>query len=157
MVLISFIFCTVETHFCVHFKNCIIVSSIRKQLWKKTPKETNSFRLFRMPLLHIQPLHCFSSSVCVFVCVWVQTLDWQVPFFCASFCSAELSFRWILNEFPIFIPLDKRRFVSQTTGNLYISKVESLDKGNYSCIASSPSISKSVFSNYIPLVPLFER
>lgn len=70
---------------------------------------------------------------------------------------AELSFRWILNEFPTFIPLDKRRFVSQITGNLYISKVESLDKGNYSCIASSPSISKSVFSNYIPLVPLTER
>ncbi|CAG08665.1 unnamed protein product, partial [Tetraodon nigroviridis] len=70
---------------------------------------------------------------------------------------AELSFRWILNEFPTFIPLDKRRFVSQITGNLYISKVDSSDSGNYSCIASSPSISKSVFSNYIPLVPLSER
>ncbi|KAM8860475.1 contactin-1a isoform 1-T2 [Synchiropus picturatus] len=70
---------------------------------------------------------------------------------------AELSFRWILNEFPTFIPLDKRRFVSQITGNLYISKVEASDSGNYSCITSSPSISKSVFSNYIPLVPLTER
>lgn len=70
---------------------------------------------------------------------------------------AELSFRWILNEFPTFIPLDKRRFVSQITGNLYISKVDASDSGNYSCIASSPSISKSVFSNYIPLVPLTER
>lgn len=69
----------------------------------------------------------------------------------------ELSFRWILNEFPTFIPLDKRRFISQLTGNLYISKVDSSDKGNYSCIASSPSISKSVFSNYIPLEPLAER
>lgn len=70
---------------------------------------------------------------------------------------AKLSFRWILNEFPTFIPLDKRRFVSQITGNLYISKVDSSDSGNYSCIASSPSISKSVFSNYIPLVPQSER
>lgn len=74
-----------------------------------------------------------------------------------SLSPAELSFRWILNEFPTFIPLDKRRFVSQITGNLYISKVDSSDSGNYSCIASSPSISKSVFSNYIPLVPLSER
>uniref|UniRef100_A0A1A8EE95 Contactin 1 n=1 Tax=Nothobranchius kadleci TaxID=1051664 RepID=A0A1A8EE95_NOTKA len=70
---------------------------------------------------------------------------------------AGLSFRWILNEFPTFIPLDNRRFVSQITGNLYISKVDSSDRGNYSCIASSPSISKSVFSNYIPLKPLDER
>ncbi|XP_031712628.1 contactin-1a isoform X2 [Anarrhichthys ocellatus] len=69
----------------------------------------------------------------------------------------ELSFRWILNEFPIFIPPDKRHFVSQITGNLYISTVDSSDSGNYSCIASSTSISKSVFSNYIPLVPLAER
>ncbi|XP_046889540.1 contactin-1a-like [Hypomesus transpacificus] len=70
---------------------------------------------------------------------------------------AELSFRWMLNEFPIFIPLDKRRFVSQSTGNLYISKVESSDSGNYSCFVSSPSIAKSVFSKFIPLVPLAER
>ncbi|KAK5927739.1 hypothetical protein CgunFtcFv8_012865, partial [Champsocephalus gunnari] len=35
--------------------------------------------------------------------------------------------------------------------------VDSSDSGNYSCIASSQSISKSVFSNYIPLVPLAER
>uniref|UniRef100_A0A3P9MHC2 Contactin 1 n=1 Tax=Oryzias latipes TaxID=8090 RepID=A0A3P9MHC2_ORYLA len=70
---------------------------------------------------------------------------------------AKLSFRWIFNEFPTFIQLDNRRYVCQTTGNLYISKVESSDRGNYSCIVSSHSISKSVFSNYIPLQPLTER
>ncbi|MBN3322375.1 CNTN1 protein, partial [Atractosteus spatula] len=69
----------------------------------------------------------------------------------------ELSYRWILNEFPVFIPLDKRRFVSQRTGNLYISKVEASDKGNYSCFVHNPSITKSVFSNFIPLVPQTER
>ncbi|XP_030630760.1 contactin-1a [Chanos chanos] len=69
----------------------------------------------------------------------------------------DLSFRWMLNEFPTFIPVDKRRFVSQTTGNLYIAKVDSSDSGNYSCFVSSPSITKSVFSKYIPLVPIVER
>ncbi|XP_059401688.1 contactin-1a-like [Carassius carassius] len=69
----------------------------------------------------------------------------------------DLSFRWILNEFPEFIPLDKRRFVSQTTGNLYISTVRASDSGNYSCFVSSPSIAKSVFSKFIPLVPIAER
>ncbi|XP_043084508.1 contactin-1a [Puntigrus tetrazona] len=69
----------------------------------------------------------------------------------------DLSFRWMLNEFPEFIPLDKRRFVSQTTGNLYISTVRAPDSGNYSCFVSSPSIAKSVFSKFIPLVPIAER
>ncbi|KAL4612745.1 contactin-1 isoform X1 [Arapaima gigas] len=70
--------------------------------------------------------------------------------------AEDLSFRWILNEFPVFIPMDNRRFVSQTTGNLYIAKVEASDSGNYSCFMSRPSISKSVFSQFIPLIPLPE-
>ncbi|KTF82559.1 hypothetical protein cypCar_00031521 [Cyprinus carpio] len=65
--------------------------------------------------------------------------------------KSDLFFRWILNEFPEFISLDKRRFVSQTTGNLYISTVRASDSGNYSCFVSSPSIAKSVFSKFIPL------
>ncbi|XP_062849034.1 contactin-1a [Trichomycterus rosablanca] len=66
----------------------------------------------------------------------------------------DLTIRWMLNEFPIFVPLDDRRFVSQTTGNLYIAKVDATDSGNYSCFVSSPSIAKSVFSKFIPLIPL---
>ncbi|XP_062403149.1 contactin-1a isoform X2 [Sardina pilchardus] len=69
----------------------------------------------------------------------------------------DLSYRWMLNEFPIFIPPTDRQFVSQTTGNLYISKVVAADSGNYSCFVSSRSIAKSVFSKFIPLVPLSER
>ncbi|CAH2278023.1 contactin-1 [Pelobates cultripes] len=69
----------------------------------------------------------------------------------------DLNYRWLLNEFPVFITMDERRFVSQTDGNLYIAKVEQSDKGNYSCFASSPSITKSVFSKFIPLVPLPEK
>uniref|UniRef100_A0A8B9L3H4 Contactin 1b n=1 Tax=Astyanax mexicanus TaxID=7994 RepID=A0A8B9L3H4_ASTMX len=66
---------------------------------------------------------------------------------------AEVMYRWIYNDFPNFIIPDQRRFVSQTTGNLYIAKVEASDIGNYSCFVSSPTIGKSVFSTPIPLVP----
>ena len=61
-----------------------------------------------------------------------------------------LSYRWLLNEFPNFIPADARRFVSQTTGNLYIAKTEASDLGNYSCFATShiDFITKSVFSKF---------
>ncbi|XP_068132653.1 contactin-1 [Hyperolius riggenbachi] len=68
----------------------------------------------------------------------------------------DLSYRWILNEFPSFINLDKRRFVTQSNGNLYIAKVEQSDKGNYSCFVSSPSITTSVFSRYTSLLPQTE-
>ena len=73
------------------------------------------------------------------------------------FSLDDLSYRWLLNEFPVFITMDKRRFVSQTNGNLYIANVEASDRGNYSCFVSSPSITKSVFSKFIPLIPLPER
>uniref|UniRef100_A0A667YDA1 Contactin 1b n=1 Tax=Myripristis murdjan TaxID=586833 RepID=A0A667YDA1_9TELE len=65
----------------------------------------------------------------------------------------EVSYRWIYNEFPVFLQTDRRRFVSQRTGNLYISKVEAQDAGNYSCFVSSPIIGQSVFSKFIPLIP----
>lgn len=69
-------------------------------------------------------------------------------------CSEEVTYRWIYNEFPVFLHTDRRRFVSQKTGNLYISKVEAQDAGNYSCFVSSPVTGKSVFSKFIPLIPL---
>lgn len=68
--------------------------------------------------------------------------------------AEEVTYRWIYNEFPLFLHPDRRRFVSQKTGNLYISKVEAQDAGNYSCFVSSPVIGRSVFSKFIPLVPL---
>lgn len=68
--------------------------------------------------------------------------------------TEEVTYRWIYNEFPLFLHTDHRRFVSQKTGNLYISKVEAQDAGNYSCFVSSPIIGKSVFSKFIPLIPL---
>lgn len=71
-----------------------------------------------------------------------------------SLSAEEVTYRWIYNEFPVFLQTDRRRFVSQKTGNLYISKVEAQDAGNYSCFVSSPIIGKSVFSKFIPLIPL---
>uniref|UniRef100_A0A8D2J5U2 Contactin 1 n=1 Tax=Varanus komodoensis TaxID=61221 RepID=A0A8D2J5U2_VARKO len=84
--------------------------------------------------------------------------------FCCLVCKPspaevldDLSYRWVLNDFPEFITLDKRRYVSQTNGNLYIAKVEASDKGNYSCFVTSNSITKSVFSSFIPLIPQADR
>uniref|UniRef100_A0A8C1JBM3 Contactin 1b n=1 Tax=Cyprinus carpio TaxID=7962 RepID=A0A8C1JBM3_CYPCA len=70
---------------------------------------------------------------------------------------SEVMFRWIYNDFPNFIIPDQRRFVSQTTGNMYIAKVEASDVGNYSCFVSSPTIGKSVFSMPISLIPQIEK
>ncbi|XP_058272536.1 contactin 1b isoform X3 [Hemibagrus wyckioides] len=69
----------------------------------------------------------------------------------------EVMYRWIYNDFPNFIIPDQRRFVSQTTGNLYIAKVEASDIGNYSCFVSSPTIGKSVFSTPFALVPEIQK
>ncbi|KAM6041185.1 contactin-2 isoform 1-T2 [Theristicus caerulescens] len=79
------------------------------------------------------------------------TEGWGVMFACSPPPHYPgLSYRWLLNEFPNFIPADGRRFVSQTTGNLYIAKTEASDLGNYSCFATShiDFITKSVFSKF---------
>lgn len=73
--------------------------------------------------------------------------------FWSLYFLVEIMYRWIYNDFPNFIIPDQRRFVSQTTGNLYIAKVEASDIGNYSCFVSSPTIGKSVFSTPFALVP----
>ncbi|XP_021232542.1 contactin-2 isoform X2 [Numida meleagris] len=82
------------------------------------------------------------------------TEGWGVMFTCSPPPHYPgLSYRWLLNEFPNFIPADGRRFVSQTTGNLYIAKTEASDLGNYSCFATShiDFITKSVFSKFSQL------
>ncbi|XP_011475246.1 contactin-3 [Oryzias latipes] len=55
--------------------------------------------------------------------------------------SGDLTYAWVFNEYPYFVQQDNRRFVSQQTGNLYISKVEPSDVGNYTCVVMN-SITK---------------
>lgn len=45
-----------------------------------------------------------------------------------------------------------RRFVSQKTGNLYISKVEPSDVGNYTCVVTNTVTKTSVQGPPTPLV-----
>ncbi|MBZ3880677.1 Contactin-2 [Sciurus carolinensis] len=75
------------------------------------------------------------------------------PWFPQTTRVLGLSYRWLLNEFPNFIPTDGRHFVSQTTGNLYIARTNASDLGNYSCLATSHMdfSTKSVFSKFAQL------
>lgn len=87
---------------------------------------------------------------------WVPTqscLLAQHPLVSSHSPLLGLSYRWLLNEFPNFIPADGRHFVSQTTGNLYIARTNASDLGNYSCLATSHMdfSTKSVFSKFAQL------
>ncbi|EAW65535.1 contactin 3 (plasmacytoma associated) [Homo sapiens] len=66
--------------------------------------------------------------------------------------SGELSYAWIFNEYPSFVEEDSRRFVSQETGHLYISKVEPSDVGNYTCVVTSMVTNARVLGSPTPLV-----
>ncbi|XP_048403537.2 contactin-4-like isoform X2 [Stegostoma tigrinum] len=66
--------------------------------------------------------------------------------------STELKYTWIFNQFPTFVEQDNRRFVSQKTGNLYISKVEVSDVGSYICEIENTVTNKRVLSPPTPLV-----
>uniref|UniRef100_A0AAY4E9K2 Contactin 3b n=1 Tax=Denticeps clupeoides TaxID=299321 RepID=A0AAY4E9K2_9TELE len=66
--------------------------------------------------------------------------------------SGELTFAWVFNEYPYFVQQDRRRFVSQETGNLYIAKVEPSDVGNYTCVVNNTITRGKVLSSPTPLV-----
>ncbi|NXC86822.1 CNTN4 protein, partial [Cercotrichas coryphoeus] len=66
--------------------------------------------------------------------------------------AGELTYAWILNEYPSFVQQDSRRFVSQETGNLYIAKVESSDVGNYTCVVTNTVTNSRVLGPPTPLV-----
>lgn len=95
------------------------------------------------------PLPSIFQKIGFKICQINVTLNFSCPSL-----SEAVTYRWIYNELPVFLIPDRRRFVSQRTGNLYIAKVEAQDAGNYSCYVSSPITGKSVFSKFIPLIPL---
>uniref|UniRef100_A0A4W3HD66 Contactin-3 n=1 Tax=Callorhinchus milii TaxID=7868 RepID=A0A4W3HD66_CALMI len=64
----------------------------------------------------------------------------------------KMKYNWIFNELPTYVEQDNRRFVSQETGNLYISKVETSDVGSYICMIESTVTNRRVLSPPTPLV-----
>lgn len=65
--------------------------------------------------------------------------------------STEIIYSWVFNEFPSFVAEDSRRFISQDTGNLYISKVQPSDVGSYICLVKNTVTNARVLSPPTPL------
>ncbi|XP_034095686.1 contactin-5 isoform X5 [Gymnodraco acuticeps] len=65
--------------------------------------------------------------------------------------SPEIMYSWVFNEFPSFVAEDSRRFISQDTGNLYISKVQPSDVGSYICLVKNTVTKARVLSPPTPL------
>ncbi|XP_067101932.1 contactin-5 [Osmerus mordax] len=66
--------------------------------------------------------------------------------------SPEIIYSWVFNEFPSFVAEDSRRFISQETGNLYISKVQPSDVGSYICLVKNTVTNARVLSPPTPLI-----
>ncbi|XP_037123874.1 contactin-5 isoform X1 [Syngnathus acus] len=65
--------------------------------------------------------------------------------------SPEIIYSWVFNEFPSFVAEDSRRFISQMTGNLYVSKVQPSDVGSYICLLKNTATNARVLSPPTPL------
>uniref|UniRef100_A0A8C8FH79 Contactin-3 n=1 Tax=Oncorhynchus tshawytscha TaxID=74940 RepID=A0A8C8FH79_ONCTS len=70
--------------------------------------------------------------------------------------NGEIKYSWVFNGRPSFLLLDKRRFVSQRTGNLYIAKVEASDVGNYTCVVRNMMTNATVYSSPTPVELQYE-
>lgn len=70
---------------------------------------------------------------------------------CSPFAFTEIIYSWVFNEFPSFVAEDSRRFISQDTGNLYISKVQPSDVGSYICLVKNTVTNARVLSPPTPL------
>ncbi|XP_062056318.1 contactin-6 [Lepus europaeus] len=64
----------------------------------------------------------------------------------------DLSYAWAFNDSPLSVHEDRRRFISQQTGNLYIAKVQPSDVGNYTCFVTNREARRSVRGPPSPLV-----
>ncbi|CAL8348820.1 unnamed protein product [Arctogadus glacialis] len=68
-----------------------------------------------------------------------------------SWFSPEIIYSWVFNKFPSFVAEDSRRFISQQTGNLYISKAQPSDVGSYICLVKNSVTNARVLSPPTPL------
>ncbi|XP_072345076.1 contactin-5-like [Scyliorhinus torazame] len=65
--------------------------------------------------------------------------------------TAEVSYSWVFNAFPIYVEEDSRRFVSQVTGNLHIARVQASDVGSYLCLLKDLLSRRKILSPATPL------
>lgn len=93
---------------------------------------------------------CSKVLVYVFNTLWQTVLINGLSF--SPNVLLELSYAWIFNEYPSFVEEDRRRFVSQETGHLYIAKVEPSDVGNYTCVVTSAVTTARELGSPTPLV-----
>uniref|UniRef100_A0A8C1TMK7 Contactin-5 n=1 Tax=Cyprinus carpio TaxID=7962 RepID=A0A8C1TMK7_CYPCA len=70
---------------------------------------------------------------------------------CSPSAPAEIIYSWVFNELPSFVAEDSRRFISQETGHLYISKVQPSDVGSYVCQVKNTVTNARVLSPPTPL------
>ncbi|XP_077197612.1 contactin-5 [Paroedura picta] len=83
--------------------------------------------------------------------VWVREGQGVVLMCSPPVHSPEIIYSWVFNEFPSFVAEDSRRFISQETGNLYISKVQPSDVGSYICLVKNTVTNARVLSPPTPL------
>ena len=80
------------------------------------------------------------------------TVDKIIYLSTIKFCIfSEIIYSWVFNELPSFVAEDSRRFISQETGNLYISKVQTSDVGSYICLVKNTVTNARVLSPPTPL------
>uniref|UniRef100_A0A452IKG5 Contactin-5 n=1 Tax=Gopherus agassizii TaxID=38772 RepID=A0A452IKG5_9SAUR len=92
---------------------------------------------------------CLTTNVFGSILSREATLQFACDLFIPN--THKIIYSWVFNEFPSFVAEDSRRFISQETGNLYISKVQTSDVGSYICLVKNTVTNARVLSPPTPL------